>query len=177
MTDYLPEMRGEGPVPRHEILPLDHLLRELFTDRTSLLKYLFAVVVAVRYVRPCQESMAQRSVRSEGTSYSWKCTSTSRLGWLFGQDCKDAFRTFLFLLYGSRIATFIKIYRRGRNDAFGPPIMVINSLKAATELLDRRATVYSDRPRMIVANETLSGGLCATFIRFGDLCVIFFSRI
>ena len=43
-------------------------------------------------------------------------------------------------------------------NAFGQPIMVINSLKAATELLDRRATVYSDRPRMIVANEILSGG-------------------
>jgi len=62
-------------------------------------------------------------------------------------------------------------------NAFGKPIMVINSLKAATELLDRRATVYSDRPRMIVANEILSGGLFVTFIRYGDLSVICFSKI
>ena len=43
-------------------------------------------------------------------------------------------------------------------NAFGQPLMVINRLKAAAELLDRCATVYSDRPRMIVANEILSGG-------------------
>jgi hypothetical protein len=35
-------------------------------------------------------------------------------------------------------------------NALGQPIMVVNSLKAATELLDRRATVYSDRPRMML---------------------------
>ena len=62
-------------------------------------------------------------------------------------------------------------------NAFGQSIMVISSLKTAAELLDRRATVYSDRPRMIVANEILSGGLFVTFIRYGDLCVIYFSKI
>jgi len=138
MTDYLPEMRSEGPVPRHEILPLDHLLRELFTDRASPLKCLFAIAVAVRYVRS-----PWRSVPScpRGLPILGNVPQLRDKGWLFGQDRKDAFRMFLFLLYGSRIATFIKIYRTRRNDAFGPPIMVINSLKTATELLDRRATV------------------------------------
>ena len=62
-------------------------------------------------------------------------------------------------------------------NASGQSIMVINSLKAATELLDRRANVYSDRPRMIVTNEILSGGLFVTFIRYGNLSVICFSKI
>ena len=60
-------------------------------------------------------------------------------------------------------------------NAFGQPIVVISSLKTAAELLDRRATVYSDRPRMIAANEILSGGF-VSFIRYSDLSVICFSK-
>ena len=84
-----------------------------------------------------------------------------------------------FLVYGSRIATLIKIYRRRRNvsECFRTTHNGHKQPQAATELLDRRATVYSDRPRMIVANEILSGGLFVTFIRYGDLCVIYFSKI
>ena len=67
-----------------------------------------------------------------------------------------------FLLYGSRIATFIKIYRRRRHgnvsECFRTTHNGHKQPQAATELLDRRATVYSDRPRMIVANEILSEG-------------------
>jgi hypothetical protein len=52
--------------------------------------------------------------------------------------------------------------------ALGQPIVVINSLKVATELLDRRANISSDRPRMIVANEILGGGLFFAFTQYGD---------
>jgi hypothetical protein len=62
-------------------------------------------------------------------------------------------------------------------NALGQPILVINSLKVAVELLDRRANIYSDRPRMIVANELLSGGLFVAFMRYGDLCVVFFAAL
>ena len=59
-------------------------------------------------------------------------------------------------------------------NAFGQPIIVMNSLKVAAELLDKRANIYSDRPRMIVANEILSGGLFGAFLPYGDLCVVCF---
>jgi len=59
-------------------------------------------------------------------------------------------------------------------NALGQPIIVINSLKVAAELLDKRANIYSDRPRMIVANEILSGGLFGAFLRYGDLYVVYF---
>jgi hypothetical protein len=62
-------------------------------------------------------------------------------------------------------------------NAIGQPILVINSLKAAAELLDRRPNTYSDRPRMIVANEILSGGLFVAFMRYGDQCVVFFAAL
>jgi len=61
-------------------------------------------------------------------------------------------------------------------DALGQPILVINSLKTAFELLDRRASISSDRPRLIVANEILSGGLFTAFMRYGDVFVFHFLR-
>ncbi|KAH9044919.1 cytochrome P450 [Lactarius deliciosus] len=44
------------------------------------------------------------------------------------------------------------------------PILVLNSLKAASELLDRRADIYSGRPRLIMAQEIVSGGLMFAII-------------
>lgn len=56
-------------------------------------------------------------------------------------------------------------------NALGQPMIVINSLKVASELLDRRANVYSDRPRQIVAHEILCGGLVSGLMPYGDLLV------
>lgn len=56
-------------------------------------------------------------------------------------------------------------------NALGQPIIVINSLKVAFELFDRRANIYSDRPRLIVANEILCGGLFTALIPYGDVLV------
>jgi hypothetical protein len=43
--------------------------------------------------------------------------------------------------------------------ALGQPILFLNSLKVAAELLDRRASIYSGRPRLIMAQEIISGNL------------------
>ena len=56
-------------------------------------------------------------------------------------------------------------------NALGQPVIVFNSLKPAAELLDRRASIYSSRPRLIMAHEVLSGGLFTAFLPYGDLCV------
>ena len=50
----------------------------------------------------------------------------------------------------------------------GQPIVVINSLKPAFELLERRSGNYSDRPRFIMAQEILSGGLILAMLKYGD---------
>jgi len=44
-------------------------------------------------------------------------------------------------------------------DGAGQPIVVCNSLRSAFELLERRSGNYSDRPRFIMAQEILNGGL------------------
>ena len=59
-------------------------------------------------------------------------------------------------------------------NALGQPILVFNSLKAAAELLDRRAYISSDRPRLIVANEILCGNLFTAFTYYGDVLVFIF---
>ena len=56
-------------------------------------------------------------------------------------------------------------------NAFGQPIIVINSLKTAFELLDRRANIYSDRPRLVVANGILCGSLFTALMSYGDALV------
>ena len=62
-------------------------------------------------------------------------------------------------------------------NVLGQPIIFINSLKVAAELLDKRANIYSDRPSLVVANEILSGGLFVTFLRYGDRYVVSLSKI
>jgi len=58
-------------------------------------------------------------------------------------------------------------------NALGQPVLVLNSLKAVSELLDRRATIYSDRPRFIMAQEILSGNLIFSFLNRGNESVLY----
>ena len=50
----------------------------------------------------------------------------------------------------------------------GQPVVVINSPKVGVALLDRRAAIYSDRPRFIVPSDIMAGGLFFAFSRYGD---------
>ena len=56
-------------------------------------------------------------------------------------------------------------------DAAGQPVVVLNSLKSASNLLDRCASNYSDRPRLIMAQEILSNGILFVFLNYGDRLV------
>jgi len=51
----------------------------------------------------------------------------------------------------------------------GKDVVVLNSHKAVVDLLDRRAAIYSDRPRNIVASEILTRSLLVVFRRYDDL--------
>ena len=53
-------------------------------------------------------------------------------------------------------------------DGVGQPIIVCNSLKSAFELLERRSGNYSDRPRFIMAQEILNGGLMLFMMQRDD---------
>ncbi|VDC06022.1 unnamed protein product [Peniophora sp. CBMAI 1063] len=47
-------------------------------------------------------------------------------------------------------------------------IVVLNTLKVATDLLERRAHIYSDRPNWIMASEMLAGGYFLPLASYGD---------
>ena len=53
-------------------------------------------------------------------------------------------------------------------NAVGQPMLVLNNHKIATDLLDRRASIYTDRPPFIVAGEILCGGLALPLARYGE---------
>ena len=54
-------------------------------------------------------------------------------------------------------------------NAFGQPLIILNTHKAAADLLERRAAVYSDRPPNIVAVEIMTGGLLFAFAGSTDV--------
>jgi len=56
-------------------------------------------------------------------------------------------------------------------NAAGQPMVILNSQKVAADLLDRRAGIYSDRPRNIVASDIMTGGLLVVFTRYNDMYV------
>ena len=53
-------------------------------------------------------------------------------------------------------------------DGAGQPIVVCNSLKSSFELLERRSGNYSDRPRFIMAQDILNGGLNLSLMNRND---------
>ncbi|KAF8546952.1 cytochrome P450 [Imleria badia] len=54
-------------------------------------------------------------------------------------------------------------------NAAGNHMVVISSPRIAADLLDRRASIYSDRPRNIVASDIMTRGLLVVFTRYNDL--------
>ncbi|KAI0060305.1 cytochrome P450 [Artomyces pyxidatus] len=71
--------------------------------------------------------------------------------WLFSPDLRKKYGDIVYL------------------NALGQPIVFLNTQKVAADLLDRRASIYSDRPRLIVASEISSGGLSLGFTPYGNL--------
>ena len=54
-------------------------------------------------------------------------------------------------------------------DILGKPTIMFNSLKSAFDVLESRASISSGRPRFVVANKILSGGLSMAFMDHGEL--------
>lgn len=55
-------------------------------------------------------------------------------------------------------------------------MVVLGSQKVAADLLDRRANIYSDRPKNIVAGDLLTGGLFIAFAGYTAMYVFHYSR-
>jgi hypothetical protein len=89
--------------------------------------------------------------------------------WLLSKDCKERFGEFcrLYTQVGTEVSTDIAgdiMYL----DGAGQPVVVCNSLKSAFEIFERRSANYSDRPRFVMAQEILSGGLLLSLMNNDD---------
>ncbi|KAF8580774.1 cytochrome P450 [Ramaria rubella] len=56
-----------------------------------------------------------------------------------------------------------------RINILGQNIVVLNTAKAVTDLLERRSRIYSDRPRFVMSGEILSGNVVLAFLTNGSL--------
>ncbi|KAJ3558638.1 hypothetical protein NM688_g801 [Phlebia brevispora] len=54
-------------------------------------------------------------------------------------------------------------------DLAGQHVVVLNSLQATADLLDRRSRIYSSRPRFTMVNEIMTGGMAFPFAPYNDL--------
>ncbi|PPQ95920.1 hypothetical protein CVT26_016143 [Gymnopilus dilepis] len=50
----------------------------------------------------------------------------------------------------------------------GQPVVVLNTFGVANDLLDKRSAIYSDRPRIVMAGEILTGGIALPFAAYGN---------
>lgn len=48
-------------------------------------------------------------------------------------------------------------------------MVILGSQKVAADLLDRRASIYSDRPTNVVASKILTGGLFIVFTGYSEM--------
>ncbi|KAJ7584750.1 cytochrome P450 [Mycena floridula] len=53
-------------------------------------------------------------------------------------------------------------------DVVGTSIVVLDTAEAATELLDKRSAIYSDRPRMVMVNELMGWDFVFGLMHYGD---------
>ncbi|KAI0293116.1 cytochrome P450 [Russula brevipes] len=122
-------------------------LFEHLTPRLALITAL-VIILSVQYARSPWRRVPPGP---RGLPFLGNALQLHDKGWMFQKECKRKYEHMMYL------------------NALGQPFIVLHSLKAAFELLDRRAHIYSDRPRFIVAHELLSGGLFTASMPYGDV--------
>ncbi|KAF8346573.1 cytochrome P450 [Amanita rubescens] len=50
---------------------------------------------------------------------------------------------------------------------FQQPVLILNSLRAAREILEQRGAIYSDRPRFVLFSELMGWASASTHVRYG----------
>lgn len=78
------------------------------------------------------------------------------------------FGTFFVLMSSQRRADDQLVGPVFQVNMAGQTAVVLNSYRVASDLLDKRSGIYSDRPRMIMTSEILCGNHFFPFLRYGS---------
>jgi hypothetical protein len=145
-------------------------LSQRLTARSGLIATLVVILVA-QYVRSPWRKVPPGP---KGLPILGNVIHLRNRDWMYKKECKRKFRSsnsvvllIPWLLGFTAEPSEHVMYL----NALGQPILVIHSLKTAFELLDRRANIYSDRPRYIVGQDILCGGLFTALLPYGDVLV------
>jgi len=124
-------------------------IKEIWEARTLTAGTLLGLVIilVVRYARSPWRKVPPGPRRLPIIGNAHQLTDKP---WLVSKDCKERFGEIMYL------------------DAAGQPTIVFNSLKSTYELLERRASNYSDRPRLVMAQEIFSNGLLLSLMNYGE---------
>ncbi|KAI0300121.1 cytochrome P450 [Multifurca ochricompacta] len=112
---------------------------------------LLVILLALFCVRYTRSPWRKLPPGPRGLPILGNITQLNDKRWLTSRECKATYGDIVYL------------------NVLGRPIIILNSQKAAADLLGRRARIYSDRPRFIVASEILTGGMEVSFLQYGVL--------
>ncbi|KAI9435066.1 cytochrome P450 [Lactarius indigo] len=130
------------------------------SQQHPILTFSTAIGIAIFLIATLSpKPMAKTPTRTTGPPLSWETGNKNSVGHILPSVAVA--RISLIALPFSGDVFYL--------NAAGQPIVVLNSQKVAADLLDRRAGIYSDRPRNIVAAQILCGGLALTFQNYGPL--------
>ncbi|KAI0248231.1 cytochrome P450 [Lactifluus subvellereus] len=132
-------------------------------DLTTGILLALVTLFAVSYARSPWRKLPPGPRRLPVIGNALQLTDTN---WLLSRNCKEDFGKSL-----TRLSGRVPIEIAGEVmylDAAGQPTIVLNSLKAAFDLLECRASKYSDRPRFVMVQEVLSNDLLLPFQRNGE---------
>lgn len=138
-------------------------------DARTFIAGAFLGLVAIIVVRYARSPRRKLPPSPRGFPIIRNALQASDLIWLISKDCKERFGEDTVIYCGGVLSWSMGITGEVMYlDAAGQLTIVLNSLKSSIELLERRAINYSDRPRLIMAQDVLSQGPMLSLTRHSD---------
>jgi hypothetical protein len=174
---YISSLPNEGTVSVRDASTFNNIILRLLSApalwETKSLGILLGLVIifAIGYIRSPWRKLPPGPRRLPILGNALQLRDKS---WLLSRDCKERFGEFTdpYTQGNANVCLWEIAGELMYLDGAGQPIVVCNSVKSAFELLERRSSNYSDRPRFIMAQDILNGGLLLALMNYTDRLVL-----